>query len=110
MAKAKTGLIVVVVIVIIVIVAAIVWYAVYKPINSVTYSCEGGKTIQAKFYKDKVDLKLSDDRTLTLPQAISASGARYANDDESIVFWEKGATSFMTENDKETFKDCKSDS
>ncbi len=111
MKKGKSGVIIAVVIVIIIIIVAIVWLVVAsRPINAVSYSCKNGKSIDAKFYKDRVDLTLSDDRQLTLPQAVSASGARYANDDESIVFWEKGDTAFITESDKETFKDCKSDS
>jgi len=55
-----------------------------------------------------VDLKLSDGRALKLPQVISGSGARYANEDESFVFWNKGDTAFVTEgaDGKMTFKDC----
>jgi membrane-bound inhibitor of C-type lysozyme len=39
---------------------------------------------------------------------ISGSGARYANADESIVFWNKGDTAFITEgaDDAMTFEDC----
>jgi hypothetical protein len=44
----------------------------------------------ATFYADKVELMLSDGRSLSLPQVMSASGARYANKDESFVFWNKG--------------------
>jgi membrane-bound inhibitor of C-type lysozyme len=45
---------------------------------------------------------------MKLPQVISGSGARYANEDESFVFWNKGDTAFVTEgtDDKMTFKDC----
>ena len=43
---------------------------------------------------------------MLLLQAISASGARYANTDESFVFWNKGNTAFIEENQKITFKDC----
>ena len=75
-------------------------------INSVTFSCAGNKTIQALFFADKVELALSDGRHMLLLQAISASGARYANTDESFVFWTKGNTAFIEENHKTTFKDC----
>jgi membrane-bound inhibitor of C-type lysozyme len=67
------------------------------PVAIAAFSCEQGKTIGAVFYKAKVDLTLSDGRKLSLPQAISASGARYANADESFVFWNKGNTAFITE-------------
>jgi len=75
-------------------------------INSVTFSCTENKTIQALFFKDKAELTLSDGRHMLLLQAISASGARYANTDESFVFWNKGNTAFIEESNKTTFKDC----
>lgn len=78
------------------------------PVTSATFTCKGGKTIATTFYVDKVELKLSDGRSLTLPQAVSASGARYANKDESFVFWNKGNTAFITEGaaGEETYSDC----
>ena len=75
-------------------------------INSVTFSCAGNKTIQVLFFEDKAELNLSDGRHMLLLQAISASGARYANTDESFVFWNKGNTAFIEESNKTTFKDC----
>jgi hypothetical protein len=70
--------------------------------------CKDGKSIDATFYADKVEHKLSDGRSLSLPQAMSASGARYANKDESFVFWNKGNTAFITEGalGTETYSDC----
>ena len=67
------------------------------PINITTFSCEQGKTIGAVFYNSRVDVTLSDGRKLILGQVVSASGARYANNDESLVFWNKGNTAFITE-------------
>lgn len=67
------------------------------PVNLATFSCAQGKTIGTVFYNNKVELTLSDGRKFSLPQAISASGARYANADESFVFWNKGNTAFVTE-------------
>lgn len=75
-------------------------------INSVVFTCDNEKTINAIFFKDKVELSLSDTRNMFLMQAISASGARYANSDESFVFWNKGDTAFITENNKITFENC----
>ena len=75
-------------------------------INSVTFSCAENKTIQALFFADKAELTLSDGRHMLLLQAISASGARYANTDESLVFWNKGNTAFIEEKQKISFKDC----
>lgn len=78
------------------------------PIATAKFNCADDKSIEATFYADKVDLKLSDGRSMTLPQVISGSGARYTNEDESFVFWNKGDTAFVTEGSDEnlTFKDC----
>ena len=79
------------------------------PISTVNYACKGDKTIKAAFYSEKVDLTLSDGRSLSLPQTMSASGIRYASADESIVFWSKGNTAFITEgaDADPTYEGCK---
>ncbi len=89
----------------------------------VSYLCDEKKTIKANYFNGsttevksgempvpngEVDLVLSDDRQMNLKQTISASGIRYATADESMIFWSKGETAFIVENDKETFSDCKS--
>lgn len=48
-----------------------------------------------------VSLVLSDGRAMTLAQTISADGVRYANADDSFVFWEKGNGALVLENDVE---------
>lgn len=77
-------------------------------IASVAYKCADNKTIDAVYYPDKVQIKLSDGRDLTLPQVMSGSGIRYANADESVVFWSKGEGAFVTEGDpdKATYDNC----
>lgn len=87
-----------------------------SPIAQVNYICNGDKTIEAAFYKGEpipvepgempipsgnAEIVLSDGRSFDLPQAISASGARYANSDESFVFWSKGNGAFVLENNVE---------
>jgi membrane-bound inhibitor of C-type lysozyme len=63
--------------------------------NCVTYQCENGDRIEARYYSlsdnslNFVKLKMQDGKELTLPQALSASGARYSNDFE-LVWWIKG--------------------
>lgn len=78
-----------------------------ESINNVKFVCADNKVIYANFYKNFVHLEIGWD-VIYLPQTISASGARYANPDESIVFWNKGNTAFITENDPNnvTYKDC----
>ena len=75
--------------------------------TTATYECAGGKSIVAKYYPDEVALTFDDGRKLALPQVISGSGTRYANADESIQFWSKGKTAFVTEgsDDNVTYKD-----
>ena len=83
-------------------------FAAENPISAVTFDCKEDKSIEATFYADKVDLVLSDGRSMELPQTMSGSGIRYANEDETFVFWSKGDTAFVTEgaDEKETFSDC----
>lgn len=74
----------------------------------ILFVCSQNKTIQAFFQlkTDKVDLVLSDGRKLTIPRALSASGARYANSEESFVFWNKGNTAFIEEQGVVTYENC----
>jgi len=86
-------------------------------IAQATYVCDGGKNIGARFYQGdpifvepgqmpipagNVRIALSDGRNFALPQTISASGARYANDDESFIFWNKGDGVLIFENGEES--------
>jgi putative hemolysin len=80
------------------------------PTIQVTFLCAGGKSIDANFINgvpSSVKLALSDGRALDLPQVESGSGARYANADESVVFWNKGNTAFIEEGGKTTFAGCR---
>ena len=87
-----------------------------KIVGNASFLCKDSKTIEATFYEGKiipvqsgempipngrVYLKLSDGRTMTIPQTISASGIRYANKDESFVFWSKGNGALILENNKD---------
>lgn len=78
-----------------------------QPIASINLACDAGKSIGAAFYESSVTLNLSDGRSLVLPQTEAASGIRYANPDESFVFWGKGNTAFVEEGDAgETYRGC----
>ncbi len=116
--------------VLIVLAIAGVWYLVtLRPsaptpslVATASYACDGGKSITAAYYRGeekpapapgqppvptgKVALTLSDGRSFTLPQTISGSGIRYANADESFVFWSKGNGAFVTENNQQTYSGC----
>ncbi len=90
---------------------------VKEPVASVLYTCRAGKGFSVVFYKGsntaattsgqppKPDatavLTFSDGTTTTLVQTISADGGRYANADESLVFWGKGNYALVLEGGKE---------
>jgi membrane-bound inhibitor of C-type lysozyme len=93
--------------------AAMCVYAAAATVHAGTidahFDCDGGKSIEAIFdngAEPGVRLSLSDGRRWLLPQALSASGARYANADESTVFWNKGDTAFVEENGATTYQGC----
>jgi len=74
-----------------------------------TFNCSGNKSMKVVFNTGKngwVDVKLSDGRTLKLDVTASAGGARYANSDESVVFWNTGNTATLDEKGKTTFENC----
>lgn len=93
-----------------------------SPVATVQYSCAEGKSLIAEYFDGptrtapdgrpipggRVIVTLADGKKLTLPQTLSGSGIRYANDGESFVFWSKGDTAFVEEgrNHTVTYKDC----
>jgi membrane-bound inhibitor of C-type lysozyme len=72
------------------------------------YFCDTGSTIIAGYSEKMASLKLSDGRSIDLPQVVSADGARYAKD--SLVFVTKGDQAFLQENGTDTYTNCISDS
>lgn len=78
-----------------------------KPIADVRYTCTNDKTMHAVYFDEYVIVELSDGRTAKLPHALSADGARYANSDESLVFWNRGTGAFVQENGMTTYDACK---
>lgn len=85
-------------------------------VASVVYQCDGGKTIGATYYDGgpapevapgeppvptgSVAISIDGAATTTLHQTISASGVRYANQDESLVFWNKGDEALIMRNNQ----------
>jgi membrane-bound inhibitor of C-type lysozyme len=78
-----------------------------------SFACAQGRTLRAVFdnrLPPRVRLYLSDGRQITLLQTLSGSGARYANRDESLVFWNKGRTAIVREHGNLTYAECRSSS
>jgi membrane-bound inhibitor of C-type lysozyme len=92
----------------VILVSFLIWCSAEAPdLRTIfTFTCAKGKTVQAIFIPEAVSLKFSDNRSMVLKQKMSASGARYANLDESVVFWNKGNTAFIEERGVATFTDC----
>ncbi len=85
--------------------------------ENVTYQCENGDRIAAKYYSLSDDsfnfakIVLPGGKEQTLPQAISASGARYT-DDRELVWWIKGDAAIVEMRDHDgnwqsKYRDCK---
>ena len=87
------------------------------PSLQASFTCADGKAIDASFYNEgefpSVRLVLLNGETIsqiTLYQEESASGTKYANSDESMVFWNSGDEVYVEENGEETYSDCVQDS
>ena len=76
------------------------------PVANAKFVCADNKVIFADFYERMVHLEFPGDKVLYLSQTMSASGARYANKGESIVFWNKGDTAFVEQDGKISISDC----
>ncbi|MFA7216914.1 MAG: MliC family protein [Candidatus Paceibacterota bacterium] len=75
-------------------------------LQTITYSCDQKKTVTVTYIEGpepakpapgeppvptgSAEVSLNGQATSTLHQTISADGTRYANEDESFVFWSKG--------------------
>ncbi len=92
------------------------------PVATVQYKCEQGKSLKAEYFDGasrtapdgrpipggRVIVTLADGKKLTLPQTMSGSGIRYANEGESFIFWSKGDTAFVQEGPQQavTYAKC----
>ena len=60
----------------------------------IAFACTDGLTLEVRFALGMVQIRTKDGRALVLPRAISASGARYA--DDTAEFWNKGRDLMLT--------------
>ena len=69
--------------------------------ESITYQCENGEQIVARYYSlsdgslDFVKITLPEGEKYTLQHVFSASGVRYT-DDFKIMWWTKGDSAFLS--------------
>ncbi|MEN6622072.1 MAG: MliC family protein, partial [Smithella sp.] len=84
--------------------------------ESAAYRCENGDRVLAKYFSlsdnslNFVKIILPDGKEHTLPQGLSASGARYT-DDRELVWWIKGDSARLEVRDNEgnwqpKYNDC----
>jgi hypothetical protein len=64
------------------------------PLIIAKYICEGNQKVRVDYYENFVYIKFEGIKTY-LQRTISASGVRFANGDESLVFWGKGDGAFI---------------
>ncbi|MDB5204015.1 MAG: Protein of unknown function periplasmic [Candidatus Taylorbacteria bacterium] len=94
--------------------------------DTVIYTCDGGKTIVAAYHEGEVvevkpgevpvptgsvDVSLNAADAIALKQTISGSGVRYANSDESFVFWNKGNEAILMRGNAmdQDYQNCKTE-
>lgn len=71
---------------------------------AVTYRCPTGQTLEVRFIDQKAVVRVVGMPEITLPQAMSGSGARYS--DGYTTFWEKGGVALL-EAGSVKVQDCK---
>lgn len=74
----------------------------------IEYVCDEGRevvlTLSGPEYRNaKVNF---GDSSASLTHVVSASGSRYTNGNESIVFWSQGNEAFIEQNGKTTYENC----
>ncbi len=68
------------------------------------YRCKNGKTFQAQFLDNAVNLQLKRESVLNLPSVKSASGAKYSNG--KVTLNTKGEEAFIEINQKILYAGC----
>lgn len=92
------------------------WLTNRTLMSTVEYVCDGDKKVSTSFYQgpeaprpepgeipvsnDSVDVAFDNGSKMSLRHVVSASGARFANEDESFVFWTRGYDAFVMKNDE----------
>ncbi|MDX2230081.1 MAG: MliC family protein [Leptolyngbyaceae cyanobacterium bins.349] len=75
-----------------------------KVIATATYRCDDGKGFKAEYRDNETVRATFGSKVIELPQAESASGARYSNG--SVTIFTKGDTAFVEVGDDRLFSNC----
>jgi len=101
---------------IVTIIGAVIFFATHTPVPpasieqapvaAAVYTCDSNRYISAAFYEGPeapeplpgqpptptgwLEVSFDGSASTTLAQTLSADGARFANEDESLIFWNKG--------------------
>lgn len=86
------------------VVVAIATFPVNAQERIANYRCNGGRTFEATFLRNSARVRLERNRTITLPQVRSASGARYS--DGRTTLSTKGNEAFIEVNNRRVFEQC----
>jgi len=76
--------------------------------NVFFFSCSDGVEIKISYEKDTESaILLIEEEEYTVNRVISASGARYANNNETIIFWEHQGEVMVEINGEKIYQDCR---
>jgi len=76
--------------------------------NSFIFDCPSGVEIKISYDKESDSASLFiDGEEYKIHPVISASGARYANDDESVIFWEHQGEAIVEMNGETAYEGCR---
>ena len=78
-----------------------------KDDNTFTFVCPSGNEIKISYHEksDSASLFVEGEK-YELNRVVSASGARYANDDETVVFWEHQGKASVEVDGETIYKEC----
>jgi hypothetical protein len=77
-----------------------------EPAVSAKFVCPDKSVIKADFFLHFVRAEIPGLGKLHLARTVSASGARYGNNDDSIVLWNKGDTVFIQKDGQTILDNC----
>lgn len=103
-------------VIILAVIAYFVWFYNAPPTESVpevvseeALTCSDGTVLETQLLDNEHIIVSLNGVPYELSPVVSASGARYANADESFVFWNKGNVSMILVDGEVVFENCRTD-